>query len=307
MKRRMFVVLLVCMAGVASGQRSAAAAMVTLGMVGHGRHGDDWDERRLTESDTEEIQRTFAGGARPMQVVVDNMEGSIEVVGHDADRVELVARRTNQARSPEKLQQAKSEVQLEIEEEPGVVRLFVNGPQRCPDGSIRDLGARHYGYRVRIDFTLRVPRHAEIDLRTVNDGEIRVTGVRGGYDVENINGGIEMVDVGGAGRVYALNGEVHVSFERNPDGESSFGSLNGDVEIEFRRDLAAELRLKTFNGEVYSDFEVSASPGDLPERERRDGKNFYRAGRSFGVRVGRGGPRLEFDAFNGDIRIVKRD
>jgi|SoiMethySBSTD1v2_1073268.scaffolds.fasta_scaffold210476_2 hypothetical protein len=300
MKKRLFV-LLACMACVVSGQRAAVAA------TGTSRHGGDWDERRLTESDSEEIHRTFAGGARSLQVVVDNMSGSIEVVGHDVDRVELVARRTNQARSPEKLEEAKREVKLVVEEEAGVVRLFVDGPQRCPDGSVRELGVRHYGYRVHFDFTLRVPRHAEVDLRTVNDGEIRVTGVRGGYDVENINGGIEMLDVGGAGRVYALNGEVHVSFERNPDGESSFGSLNGDVEIEFRRDLAAELRLKTFNGEVYSDFEVSAVPREVPEREQRDGKNFYRAGKGFGVRVGSGGPRLEFNAFNGDIRIVKRD
>lgn len=306
MKQRMFLLLLASIAAVAPGQRTAAAA-TTRGPGGHGRHNDGWDERRLTESDTEEIQRNFTTGPRPLLVVVDNMNGSIEVVGHDAERVELVARRTNRARSTEKLQEAKREVQLEVEEEPGFVRLFVNGPQRCPDGSTRDLGVRHYGYRVDFDFTLRVPRHAEVDLRTVNDGEIHVTGVRGGYDVENINGGIEMLDVGGAGRVYALNGEVHVSFERNPDGESSFGSLNGDVQIEFRRDLAAELRLKTFNGQVYSDFEVSALPREAPEREQHDGKNLYRAGKSFGVRVGRGGPRLDFDAFNGDIRIVKRD
>jgi len=294
-----------------------ACALLLAGLVGAGPgaraapaltgHGEGWDERHLQESDTEEIRQTFAGGARPLQVVVDNLNGSIEVVGHDADRVELVARRTNRARSPEKLQEAKRAVQLDIDAEPGRVRLYVDGPHRDRDGRTHDLGARHMGYQVDFDFTLHVPRHAEVDLRTVNDGDIRVTGIRGGYDVENINGGIEMLDVGGAGRVYALNGEVHVTFERNPSDESFFGSLNGDVEIEFRRDLAAELRLKTFNGDVYSDFEVSAATADAPERERRNGKHVYRVGKSFGVLVGGGGPRLEFDAFNGDIRIVNRD
>ena len=302
MSRVMGVVLVVAAAVVGP---EATVAATGAGRIG--RHADSWDERRLQVSDTEEVSRTFAVSQRPVRVFVDNLNGGIEVESHDADRVEVVARRTNRAWSTEKLEEAKREVQLDIEAEPGLVRLYVNGPQRGRNGRPRDYGVGHYGYQVTFDFTLRVPRHAEVGLRTVNGGEIRVTGVHGGYDVENVNGGIEMLDVGGAGRVYALNGEVHVRFARNPADESYFGSLNGDVEIEFRRDLAAELRLKTFNGDVYSDFEVRAAAAEAPEREERDGKTIYRAGQSFGVRVGGGGPRLEFDAFNGDIRIVNRD
>ena len=307
MRNPVVALCVVLAAAAGSGLQATAAPPVMLSPCGQGRHSDDWDERRLTESDTEEIRRTFAGGARPLQVLVDNLSGSIEVAGHDADRVELVARRTNRARSAAKLQEAEREVRLEIEESPGLVRLVVEGPQSRHDGCIQDEGVRTYGYRVDIDFELIVPRHAEVTLRTVNDGDIRVTGVYGGYDVNNINGGAEMIDVGGSGRVYALNGEVRVTFARNPTEKSYFGSLNGDVEVEFGRDLAAELRFQTFNGEVYSDFEVTAAAGEPPMRDRHSGKNVYRAGKTFGVRVGRSGPRLEFDAFNGDIRIVKRE
>jgi hypothetical protein len=268
----------------------------------------DWDETDLHTVDSEEIRRSFAGGAGPLQVEVDNWNGAITVTAHDAPSVELVARRTNRARSAAKLQEAKQAVRLDIREEPGLVRLYVDGPFRARDRSKHHKGTRWYGWKVDIDFELRVPRHAAVTLRTVSDGDIRTTGVHGGFDVENINGGVEMLDMGGAGRVYSMNGAVLVRFERNPSADSYFGALNGDLDIEFRADLAAQLHFETFNGEVYSDFEVvPLEPGPAPPHERRGGRNRYRTEKSFGVQVGGGGPRLDFDAFNGDIRIARRE
>ena len=38
-----------------------------------------------------------------------------------------------------------------------------------------------------------------------------VRGVAGGFDVRNVNGRIEMTDIGGAGRLKTVNGPVTVS------------------------------------------------------------------------------------------------
>ena len=109
-----------------------------------------------------------------------------------------------------------------------------------------------------------LPRETGLRLKTVNGKDIEIEKTSGKFNVENINGGVRMRDVAGAGRVYALNGKVRVWFAQNPTADCYFGSLNGNVEVFFRPGLAANARLKTFNGKAYSDFPVSYLPADPP-------------------------------------------
>ena len=152
-----------------------------------------------------------------------------------------------------------------------------------------------------------MPHETGIYLRTVNDGEIEIKEVFGDYDIENINGGVEMSEAAGSGRVYALNGEVKVLFKKNPTAQSYFGSLNGDIDVTFTTNLSADFRLKTFNGEVYTDFPVTHIAGGTQTREHHKGKQVYKYDKASGVRIGNGGPEIELDAFNGDIHILKRE
>jgi hypothetical protein len=256
----------------------------------------------------EEIRRTlkFSGSAGSKQVEVDNLNGSITVTGYDGQEVQLVANKTIHARSQEKIQEAEEKVRLEITEQNNEIKLYVDGPFRCQDGSVNYRGDRYYGYSVYFDFELKVPRETGVYLKTINDGDIKVENIAGDYEIENINGGIAMIEVSGSGRAYALNDDVKILFAKNPAGDSYFGSLNGEVEVSFRPELSADMRFKTFNGEVFTDFPVTYLANATPSRERRKGKFVYKQDRSFKVRVGNGGPELEFDAFNGDIRVVKR-
>jgi DUF4097 and DUF4098 domain-containing protein YvlB len=271
-------------------------------------YGSDWAERDLPIVEKETIQKTlsFPNPSGTREVKVDNVNGSIQVSGYDGTTVQLVAEKTTRARSNEDLQVAKKEVELKISEKGNAIELFVDGPFRCKDGSISHRGSRFEGYLVNFDFQLKVPKNSDLYLRTVNHGEIAIESVEGKYDVENVNGGVKMKEIAGAGRVYALNGGVNVLFSRNPDAGSYFGSLNGNVEVAFRPDLSADLRFKTFNGGAYTDFPVTALPSLTPVQERSNGKFVYKSNRFFGARVGAGGPELKFDAFNGDIRIIKQ-
>jgi hypothetical protein len=183
----------------------------------------------------------------------------------------------------------------------------VDGPFRCKcrDGSVNFRGGDQ-DYRFRHEFEIKAPRDATVYLRNVNGGSVKVENVAGDYDVENINGSVEMLETAGSGRAYALNGGLKVLFRSNPRAASYFGSLNGKVDLFFQPNLAADLRMKTFNGNIYSDFEVTPLPAHGATAERRDGKLVYRADRFTGGRVGHGGPEIKLDGFNGDIRILKR-
>jgi hypothetical protein len=260
----------------------------------------------LTVTESKEFQRTFPA---VKSVDVDNFDGSVTVKGSDTRDIRIEVRKNIRARSPEKLEEAKREVQLDMAPHDDGLRIYVDGPFRCRcgDGSINDRGSRFYGYEASFDFTLQVPRDTNLRLRTVNHGNIRVEKTVGTFDVENINGGLELLEVAGSGHAYALNRPVKVLFSRNPAAASDFGSLNGDVDIAFQPGLSADLWMKTFNGHAYTDFDVTALPSRPAPREQRDGRFVYKSNEFFGVRAGQGGPELKFDAFNGDIKIRNQE
>lgn len=270
-------------------------------------HDDDRDESYPVR-DTERVQRTLTfSGAGPYRLEIDNVFGSIEVAAHEGRTIELTVNKTLAARSADRLEAARTEVTLDVKETPGVINLFVDGPFRdCWKERRERARARDSGYHVRYDFVLRVPRQLALDLRTVNNGDIKVDGTIGDFDVSNVNGSIEMLDVAGSGRVATVNKDVRVVFRENPAGAASFKSVNGDLVICFQPSLAANLRLKTFNGGLYSDFETTALPALRPVSTRQGGKFVYKTDRSVGVRVGSGGPELRFETLNGDIRILER-
>lgn len=264
-------------------------------------HGYEKEEREI-------IERTlaFSEPSGEKTVVVDNVNGSIHVEGYDGQEVRLVVHKRIFAESTEKLEKAKRNITLDISEKNNRIILYVDAPYRRRDGSIDHPGWRYYGYDAEFDFDLKVPNDARVFLKTINDGDIRVQNVRGDFDLDNINGGIEFSGAAGSGRVYALNGDVTVTFVKNPQADCFFGSLNGEVEVTFLPGLAADLRFKTFNGEVYTDFPVTYLPPRQATRKRDDGKFVYKADRAFGARVGEGGPEFDFDAFNGDIYIIEK-
>ena len=272
------------------------------------RHRDS----RMPFTDQETIRKSFDLGAAAASrtIVVDNVTGSIEVVGTDSSQVQLVVHRTNKAKTQERLDEARREVTLEITHEAGALRLFVDGPFRCRrDGRKRGDGCccinfhGDEGYSVRMDFQLQVPRETQLTLRTVNGGDVNVRDVRGRFSVHNVNGGIAMLGMAGSGEAQTVNGEVKITFRENPREDSAFESVNGDIDLRFVNGLSADFRFKTFNGDIYSDFPVTSLPGRGMETERKGGKTIFRSDRFTGGRIGAGGIQVTVENLNGDIRI----
>jgi hypothetical protein len=102
-----------------------------------------------------------------------------------------------------------------------------------------------------------------------------------------------------------VNGEVNASFTASPRESCSFASVNGDLDVSFPDGLSVDVRVKTFNGEIYSAFDSQPLPPETAIAEKEGRGTKYRVGRG-GFRIGGGGPVLEFDAFNGDVRIRRR-
>lgn len=258
---------------------------------------DRWD---VEDERTIEETFTFAAAAGPNLLVIDNVSGSIRVTGHDGPEVRLFARETLRARSAGHLERARREAGLEIKAEGDAVYLIVDGPFREPDGGLR--WRRDLGYVLHYDFEVRLPHRTRVVLRTVNEGDVEVSGVEGGFDVANVNGAVDLEAVAGHGRARTVNGDVAVRFTRSPDGRCDFKTVNGTVDLAFPGDLAADLRFKTMNGGVYTDFDYTPRAFETPEPERRRGRTVWKS-LGFGARIGGGGPEMSFETLNGNVYI----
>jgi hypothetical protein len=284
-------------------QRNAAVQASALSVV----QGDDDDsDSGMPLREQETIRKSFNLGGAHKTLNVDNVIGSIEVVGGASDQVQLVVNKTIRAESKESMEAAKKEVTLDITDQPELLRFYVNGPFRCKcnDGCEGQHGER--GYSVRMDFQLQVPRNIDLTLKTVNGGHVDVRGVSGKFQVHNVNGPIEMRDIAGSGKAVTVNGGVKVAFRENPRENSDFSTINGNVELQFVRGLSADFRFKTMNGGVYSDYAMTMLPARASSPQRRNGKFVFHADRFTGGRVGSGGPEIKAQNLNGDIRVLER-
>jgi hypothetical protein len=257
------------------------------------------------EDAKETIRQTLPAAAR---LEVDNVHGYIHVSGYSGSEIQMVVEKTIQAESAERLEAAKREVKLDVSRAGDTVTLYVDGPFRCHcEDNRRGVNEnRHRGYHVTFDFEIKAPAATFLRIATVNGGDIRVENTTGDFDVSNVNRGIEMTEVGGAGRVHTVNGGIKVLFAKNPASECSFGTVNGNIETSFRPSLSADVKVKTFNGHAYTDYDVTAMPRNVSAGERRDGKFVYRSDDFNGMRIGNGGPELKYDTLNGSIRIINR-
>ena len=250
-----------------------------------------------TRAIEDEITLADAGAAR---IVVDNVFGAVRVTAHDRPVVEMTAVETIRADTQSDLERARAEVGLRTERNGDEVAFRV----RRLEDECDCRWNRWSGYVVEYEIELRVPAQAAVDLSTVNRGEIVVEGVRGDFDVSNVNGPVTLRGLHGAGSATTVNGRIDASFERAPAGSTSFKTVNGTIEVGFPRDVSADLAFATMRGEIWTDFDAEPLSLDPVREETRDGgRRIIRLDRRSGIRVGAGGATHSFETLNGDIYV----
>jgi hypothetical protein len=246
-----------------------------------------------------------AGGGRILDV--RNINGSINVEATNDSAVQMSIRKVIRAETQDDLAEAQRDVRLDFREGAARVEATVTDRRGHVCGERNDDGDRRWDrvhYDVRFDFTIRVPRGARLRLCTINGGDIVVNGTQGDFEVDNVNGPIEMKAVAGSGRAHTVNGRVTATFTANPMKPSSFKTINGNVDVSFQDGLSAEFAMKTMNGGLFTDFDVQPVAGQSAAAgERRDGRFVYRANEFTRVRAGSGGPEITFATLNGNVRV----
>jgi hypothetical protein len=262
-----------------------------------------WEDHNWRVDEKETIRKTFdlSSGSADKRLLVDNISGAIHVTGYGGSQVQVAVEKHIYAYSNEALQEAKRDVKLDMSQQGNFARLYVDGPFRNSNGT-NYRGDQYYGYRVIFDYEIQVPYDTELMLKTINDGDILVKKTTADYEISGLNGGIEMDEVSGSGKVHTLNGKLKVTYTKNPAKPTQFHTLNGSIDIYFQPALNADLSFQRLNGAIYSDFEVMSRPSTV-SGDLSGGKFIYRGDKSLGGRTGSGGPELSFHTLNGVIRL----
>jgi DUF4097 and DUF4098 domain-containing protein YvlB len=257
-----------------------------------------WPAGLAAQSNVDRVVVPLTDPARPVRLEAGLVNGSIIVKAHAAQSV-IVEARARQRNEGEEDSRAGGKRRilipttgLTVEEENNEVHVGADSVQRP------------------VDLTIMVPARTSVNLRTVNDGNISVTGISGELDVDNVNGDVTLQDVSGYAVAHALNGELKANFKSiDPQKPMAFSSLNGDIEVTFPADLKANVSLASDQGEVSSDFDVqfqTRAPQQIVEDARGKGGKFrVRVDKTIRGTINGGGQEIQFKNFNGAIYIRK--
>jgi DUF4097 and DUF4098 domain-containing protein YvlB len=125
---------------------------------------------------------------------------------------------------------------------------------------------------------------------------MKVTGVNGRIAVEEAVGPIELRTV---------NGGIVADLRATPASGMVLRTINGGIRLWLPANTAADLWMKTMNGGLFTDFDSRNLPAAAPVAESRNSRRVFRSDRRTAVRIGEGGPRIDLETFNGDVRVQK--
>ena len=127
-------------------------------------------------------------------------------------------------------------------------------------------------------------------------------------NVNNVNGSIKLENITGATEARTVNGDVDLNYTQNPKDDSYYYTLNGNINANFIKGLSSNLYFKSFNGEFYTDLAddiIETLPVAVEKAEAKEGVK-YKVGGKAGVKVRSGGPKLDFETFNGNVYVKEQ-
>jgi hypothetical protein len=240
---------------------------------------------------------SFSDPSRPGMLHVRLVQGSITVKGADLKQV-IIATHGGHGGWPIP----------EPEAPPGLHRI----PQQTSitveeQNNQMSIASPYPGYMLALE--IQVPRRTNLQLSTINGGDIRVEGVDGELELSNVNGAIFLTQVSGSVVAHTVNGSVTATVARaNPQNPMAFTSLNGTVDVTLPATVHANLKLRSDRGNVYTGFDLATLSQSAPQVEDTRGSGGrYRVEVNKGIygSVNGGGTEIELRTFNGDVYLRK--
>jgi len=259
-------------------------------------------------------------------VIVANINGNVRVEGYDGSEVKVEVTKSVSAKTQERFEKGKQQIQLGVMDLADTLILYVEGTgasfgKTKGRGNNRSRG--DYGYDwccnncnngcdcrqefdYKMDFVVKVPQNVHVAVSTINEGNVAISKVKGIVHADNINGSIKLTDLMREANASTINGNVDIEYTSNPSKDCRFYSLNGDINAWFQKGLAANMSFESFNGDFYTNIErLENLPTTVEKKEDSKGVKFKVNGSRY--RIGNGGAAmLDFETFNGNVYLKER-
>lgn len=222
---------------------------------------------------TEEFHQTYAL-TPDGRIELNNINGSVHISSWDRSEVKVDA--VKYAEDKEELDDARIEV------DSGKDYLTIRTKYREHE---------HWNHNAAsVEYTLTVPRTANLDKIDLVNGSLDLTGVSGEVRAECVNGRLEASNLSGRAKLGTVNGHLEARFDHLPGTNVDMSSVNGSVELTIPSDSNAELEANTVSGGIENDFGLHV--------------NHHRyVGRDLRGELGNGGTHIRLENVNGHIEI----
>jgi hypothetical protein len=232
---------------------------------------------------------------------IENIWGDIRIRPGKAGEIRVTVQEFRSAPDQDRFDKSKETLKLTTETDESGVHLFVGNRNHYWHG--RDICR---GCKVVYRFDVAVPPDTLLDVSTVNDGRIDVSGVSGKISAANVNGDIEVAGMRDCSEMNSVNGEVSLGFATPPVQNCEIETVNGDITLALPDHSGFDLAVDLFNGRLLTQLPVDALaiPASV-EHVESNGRHQYRIEQKAGVRIGAGGPTFTVSSMNGDVRIQK--
>lgn len=235
------------------------------------------------------------------QLLVRNIWGNVIVRPGAAREIVVKADERRSAPTQALFEKSKQHIRLDVQATGDGVSLVVDDPERA--GRRMDTCR---GCRLELQLEILVPPGARVDVGTVTEGRVEVSGIHGLVDARNVNGPVAVSDANDCTNIESVNGALAVTFARAPAESCTIKTINGDIAVGLPANAGLDAILSVTHGSIESEFDVE--PVALPvklEALQRDDRQRYRIEQGAGFRLGGGGPTFTFASLNGDVRIRK--
>ena len=233
---------------------------------------------------TEEFHQSYPLSSTG-RVSIQNINGDVRIAVWDQNEVKVDAVKKSYQR--EQL----DEVKIEVINTADSVRIKTQYPER--NQTFNDEGSRRHNISVTVEYTLTIPRKAQLDSAELVNGSLDIEGAEGDVKASCVNGRIKANGLMGEVRLSTVNGGIEATIARLDEGKGvSLNSVNGNIVLIIPGNASAQVKANTIHGAITNDFGLQVNDGEY-------------VGHDLSGQIGSGGTRVRLNNVNGPISIKR--
>ena len=211
-------------------------------------------------------------------ISLDNINGDVTIEGTSGNQVIVDA--VISSRSAEAL----DEVEIEVDASSNSISISTE----------YDNSRKNRRNSASVDYTLRVPRDANLNEISLVNGSLEIQDVAGDVEASLVNGNLVAKGLAGDAELDTVNGSLEVHFDRLDSNQRiEMDSVNGSLDLYVPAGIGATVDASTLHGRMSNDFGIEVDKSGYVGKEMKG-------------TIGGGGARISLDSVNGAITLHQR-